>query len=132
MNSMLQCLSHTRPLTDYFLRDEEGEPFYVRQINEKNPLGSGGDLARAYASFIRDAWSGSYSTVTPSALKRAVSGWKSQFSGYQQQDSQELMMALLDGLHENRTMSWPRNRGGGLACGTSPWSWTTAWASSSP
>ena len=101
MNSMLQCLSHTRPLTDYFLRDEEGEPFYVRQINEKNPLGSGGDLARAYASFIRDAWSGSYSTVTPSALKRAVSGWKSQFSGYQQQDSQELMMALLDGLHED-------------------------------
>lgn len=101
MNSMLQCLSHTRPLTDYFLRDEEGEPFYVRQINEKNPLGSGGDLARAYAGFIRDAWSGSYSTVTPSALKRAVSGWKSQFSGYQQQDSQELMMALLDGLHED-------------------------------
>ena len=101
MNSMLQCLSHTRPLTDYFLRDQEGEPFYLRQINEKNPLGSGGDLARAYASFIRDAWSGSYSTVTPSALKRAVSGWKSQFSGYQQQDSQELMMALLDGLHED-------------------------------
>ena len=52
------------------------------------------------------------------------------------------MMALLDGLHEdlneiiqkpyvgswikaNRTMSWPRNRGGGLAYGTSRWSWTT-------
>jgi len=101
MNSMLQCLSHTRPLTDYFLRDEDDAPKYVQDINEKNPLGCGGNLARAYADFVRDAWSGSYSTVVPAQLKKAVSINAPQFSGYQQHDSQELMTYMLDGLHED-------------------------------
>jgi len=35
------------------------------------------------------------------ALQGAVGRFKPEFSGYQQQDSQELMAFLLDGLHED-------------------------------
>ncbi|KAJ8608288.1 hypothetical protein CTAYLR_010380 [Chrysophaeum taylorii] len=96
MNSMLQCLSHTAPLTAYFRADD-----FAREINVDNPLGSGGQIARAYADFVRDAWSGDFSVVVPTALKRAIGKHAPQFSGYQQQDSQELMNYVLDGLHED-------------------------------
>lgn len=35
------------------------------------------------------------------SLQIAVGRFKPEFSGYQQQDSQELMAFLLDGLHED-------------------------------
>lgn len=36
MNSALQCLSNTMPLTNYFLYNE-----FLRDLNFKNPLGAG-------------------------------------------------------------------------------------------
>ena len=78
-------------------------------MNEDNPLGAGGSLARAYADFVRDVWSGKFSVVVPTALKRSIGTHAPQFSGYQQQDSQELMNYVLDGLHEdlNRVRTKP-------------------------
>jgi len=103
MNSMLQCLSHTRPLTAYFLADDsrDGRPRFLDEVNADNPLGAGGQIARAYADFVRDVWSGKFSVVVPTALKRSIGTHAPQFSGYQQQDSQELMNYVLDGLHED-------------------------------
>jgi len=48
MNSGLQCLSNTKELTDYFMRDE-----FKSHINSSNPLGTKGNLACAYAELIR-------------------------------------------------------------------------------
>ncbi|KAJ8791905.1 hypothetical protein J1605_004130 [Eschrichtius robustus] len=87
MNSALQCLSNTAPLTDYFLKDE-----YEAEINRDNPLGMKGEIAEAYAELIKQMWSGRDAHVAPRMFK---------FSGYQQQDSQELLAFLLDGLHED-------------------------------
>uniref|UniRef100_A0A6S8CHP7 Uncharacterized protein n=1 Tax=Aureoumbra lagunensis TaxID=44058 RepID=A0A6S8CHP7_9STRA len=97
MNSMLQCLSHTKQLREYFLNAERVQS----ELNEDNPLGSGGNIARAYADFISDSWSGDYAIIVPTILKKAVGQQASQFLGYQQQDSQEFMSYLLDGLHED-------------------------------
>jgi len=96
MNSMLQCLSNTGPLTEYFL-DEKYKP----EINKSNPLGMGGRLAEAYASMLKAMWGGEYSVVCPSDVKENIGQHAPQFAGYQQQDSQELMNFLLDGLHED-------------------------------
>ena len=41
------------------------------------------------------------SSVTPRAFKAAIANFAPQFAGYAQQDSQELVMFLLDGLHED-------------------------------
>jgi ubiquitin C-terminal hydrolase len=96
MNSMLQCLSNTKLLTDCFLNDS-----YASQINTQNPLGHGGKLATSYARLMKEMWSGKYVAVSPDEFKRTIGEFAPQFSGYQQQDSQELMLFLLDGLHED-------------------------------
>ncbi|MEE6502614.1 hypothetical protein FKM82_004575 [Ascaphus truei] len=96
MNSALQCLSNTPPLTEYFLMDE-----YEAEINRDNPLGMKGEIAEAYAELIRQIWSGAHSYVAPRMFKTQVGRFAPQFSGYQQQDSQELLAFLLDGLHED-------------------------------
>ncbi|NXA33364.1 UBP4 hydrolase, partial [Eudromia elegans] len=96
MNSALQCLSNTPPLTDYFLEDR-----YEAEINQDNPLGMRGEIAEAYAELIKQMWSGRQSHVAPRIFKTQVGRFAPQFSGYQQQDSQELLAFLLDGLHED-------------------------------
>ncbi|XP_068442326.1 ubiquitin carboxyl-terminal hydrolase 15-like isoform X3 [Clinocottus analis] len=96
MNSAVQCLSNIPPLTDYFLKDK-----YTEEMNEDNPLGMKGEIAKAYAELIKQLWSGKFSYVTPRPFKTQVGRFAPQFSGYQQQDSHELLAFLLDGLHED-------------------------------
>ena len=55
MNSMLQCLSHTLPLREYLLNDQ-----FRADINRKNPLGTGGELAEAFAQLLRQLWSNDF------------------------------------------------------------------------
>lgn len=96
MNSALQCLSNTPPLTNYILNDN-----YINDINVNNPLGMHGEIAKTYADLIKNLWSGSNSTYIPREFKMAVGRFAPQFSSYSQQDCQELMAFLLDGLHED-------------------------------
>ncbi|KAL2803832.1 ubiquitin carboxyl-terminal hydrolase 4 isoform a, partial [Daubentonia madagascariensis] len=72
MNSALQCLSNTAPLTDYFLKDE-----YEAEINRDNPLGMKGEIAEAYAELIKQMWSGRDAHVAPRMFKVvAKEAWK--------------------------------------------------------
>ncbi|XP_028401307.1 ubiquitin carboxyl-terminal hydrolase 15-like [Dendronephthya gigantea] len=96
MNSAVQCLSNCVTLTKYFVND-----FYKNELNKENPLGMRGEIANAYAGLMHQMWSGKYSVISPRQFKTAVGRFAPQFSGYQQQDSQELMAFLLDGLHED-------------------------------
>lgn len=96
MNSALQCLSNTPPLTEYFLQSS-----YLDELNFTNPLGMKGEIAEAYADVIKQMWSGCHYSVVPRVFKTKVGHFASQFLGYQQHDSQELLSFLLDGLHED-------------------------------
>jgi ubiquitin C-terminal hydrolase len=51
MNSALQCLLNTSPLTDYFLSD-----LHVQEINTENFLGSKGSVVNAYAELAKSIW----------------------------------------------------------------------------
>ncbi len=44
---------------------------------------------------------GGVSVVTPRGFKYQLASFAPQFAGYSQQDSQELLAFLLDGLHED-------------------------------
>jgi|EP00505_MAST-04D_sp_SCG-Rhode-Island_P000699 ubiquitin carboxyl-terminal hydrolase 8 len=96
MNSALQCLSHTQPLTEYFLYCE-----WRSEINIENPLGMKGKLAESYGALVTKMWRGHSKVLSPNQFKNIVGQWAPQFAGYDQHDSSELLTFLLDGLHED-------------------------------
>lgn len=60
-----------------------------------------GELAESFSVLVRVLHSGQFKCVSPGDFKRTVGKFKSQFSGYDQQDSQELLAFLMDGLQED-------------------------------
>jgi len=104
MASSLQCLSQTVPLVDFFLTRE-----FEKDINRNNPLGQKGELAEQYCALLKELWSASTSVVEPRLFKKAIEKCDQRFAGYQQHDSQELLIFLLDGIHEdlNRVLVKP-------------------------
>uniref|UniRef100_A0A8V5H9T4 Ubiquitin carboxyl-terminal hydrolase 19 n=1 Tax=Melopsittacus undulatus TaxID=13146 RepID=A0A8V5H9T4_MELUD len=104
MNSVIQSLSNTRELRDYF-----HDRSFESEINYNNPLGTGGRLAIGFAMLLRALWKGTHHAFQPSKLKAIVASKASQFTGYAQHDAQEFMAFLLDGLHEdlNRIQNKP-------------------------
>ncbi|KAJ3073631.1 CSN-associated deubiquitinating enzyme Ubp12 [Podochytrium sp. JEL0797] len=115
MNSALQCLSNSAHLTSFFLSNTWND-----QLNTDNPLGMDGKVALAYAKLVRELWDStgpassgdSYrggNSVAPRNFKSTIGKFNPTFDGYNQQDSQELLQFLLDGLHEdlNRILKKP-------------------------
>ena len=96
MNSILQCLAASEPLTNFFCSDD-----MLAQLNAENPLGSGGRLALAWAALSRLIRSPTSTTLTPVLIKEFVTEKAPQFSGYQQHDSKEFAEFLLSGLNED-------------------------------
>ncbi|KAF9127736.1 ubiquitin-specific protease doa4 [Mortierella sp. 14UC] len=96
MNSVIQCLIATPPLTRFFM-----DGSFKRFINIRNPLGSQGRLADAFSTLIRSMWSGQSLVVSPTGFRNEIAGFAPQFKGSEQHDSQEFLSFLLDGLHED-------------------------------
>ena len=97
LNSSLQCLSNTIPLTDYFLGYD-----YRSEINKTNFLGTGGKLATAYAELMKSIWLGKNTVVAPSAFKKSLEKFAPQFAGGRQHDAHEVLSYLLDGIVRTR------------------------------
>ena len=113
MNSALQCLSNTPPIMQYFLYTKWRE-----ELNPSNPIGFGGHIASSFGELLALLWSqeendnvsslspgngvvNSNACIAPRAFKSTVGRYFNQFSGYDQHDAQELLVFLLDGLHED-------------------------------
>uniref|UniRef100_A0ABM5ENA4 ubiquitinyl hydrolase 1 n=1 Tax=Pogona vitticeps TaxID=103695 RepID=A0ABM5ENA4_9SAUR len=96
MNSSIQCVSNTQPLTEYFI---SGRHLY--ELNRTNPIGMKGHMAKCYGDLIQELWSGTQKNVAPLKLRWTIAKYAPRFNGFQQQDSQELLAFLLDGLHED-------------------------------
>lgn len=64
MSSIIQCLSNTIEVRDYFLGGK-----YNRDLNTVNPLGSQGKLAECFSAVINKLWSGKYQYFPPKKLK---------------------------------------------------------------
>ncbi|GAA5861925.1 hypothetical protein JCM3774_001352 [Rhodotorula dairenensis] len=94
--SVVQALLATQPLARFFLDDD-----YLREVNTTNRLGSGGQLAEAFANLSKVAASGEYRSLSPAYLKDALAEWAPQYAEAIQQDAHECLLSLLDGLHED-------------------------------
>jgi ubiquitin carboxyl-terminal hydrolase 8 len=104
LNSTVQCLNHLDLLTQFFIQDR-----YSKDLNRRNPLGSGGNVAVAYASLLKKIWAGNHSVLVPRMLKQTVANFAPQFDNSYQHDSHEFCQFLMDGLHEdlNRVKTKP-------------------------
>lgn len=86
---------------------------YKSELNRDNPLGMKGHVAEAFGQLLERLWSPTSSgAYAPREFKQALSKFAPSFSGYGQQDSQELLAFLLDGTHEdlNRIKKKPGTR----------------------
>lgn len=96
MNSVIQCFNQTPFFHNYFLEDK-----YKEEINKENPLGNGGEVARNWAELMQAMWSAKYKVVVPIDFKKTIGQFAHRFMGFQQQDSQEFLNFLIDGIHED-------------------------------
>jgi ubiquitin carboxyl-terminal hydrolase 4/11/15 len=71
-------------------------------LNPENKLGCGGIIAKQYAGLLEDLYNpDAMNHVNPSKFRRAAGRQRSEFAGYEQHDSQEFLMFLLDKLSED-------------------------------
>jgi hypothetical protein len=97
MNSALQCVRSVEELTKYFLTHEA-----QKEINPDNPLSHNGDVAVAYGRLLEEIYKDpAPSSLAPRHFKSIIGRYAPAFSGYGQQDSQEFVGFLLDGLQED-------------------------------
>ncbi|XP_077064688.1 ubiquitin carboxyl-terminal hydrolase 2a isoform X2 [Siphateles boraxobius] len=104
MNSILQCLSNTQSLRDYCLHNS-----HRRDLNNNSRTNTA--LMEEFAKLIQTMWTSSSSeAVSPSEFKTQIQRFAPRFVGYNQQDAQEFLRFLLDGLHNevNRVTVRPR------------------------
>ena len=95
MNSSLQCLLHIQPLVSYFLANENN-----LLLNKKSP--TKGLLASSFAQLVKEisnAQAGS--VIAPIDFQKVVCRHAPHLLDNQQQDCQEFLHFLLDGMSED-------------------------------
>ncbi|KAM5132291.1 ubiquitin carboxyl-terminal hydrolase 2 isoform 1-T2 [Mantella aurantiaca] len=103
MNSILQCLSNSKDLRDYCLQNT-----YKRDLNSKTCNTA---IMEEFARLLQAMWTSSVNeVVSPMEFKSQIQRYAPRFMGYNQQDAQEFLRFLLDGLHNevNRVTVKPK------------------------
>jgi ubiquitin carboxyl-terminal hydrolase 8 len=83
---------------------------FRQHINRSNKAGTGGILVESFSELLRVMWSENYNFISPMTFRDALVRFAPQFSGRDQQDSQEFLMLLLDGLHEDMNQHASQSR----------------------
>ena len=90
MNSILQCLSHTLPLREFYVSDE-----YKQFLNKR------GYLSSAFKRVMVELWDVTTSSpLSTCYLRRQVRAKTNKFPDDRQHDAHEFMRFLLNELHE--------------------------------
>lgn len=101
INAVLQCLSHTDILAEYFVLD-----LYKADLSRRNKInskkhGTKGEVTQHLALLLKSIWSCQYDPEISNKFKLIVDKYGSQFRGNNQHDAQEFLLWLLDKVHED-------------------------------
>lgn len=100
MNAILQCLSNTDQLAEYFVTDQYKNDLN-RQKSTARTLSSQGDVTEQFAILLKCLWNCQYDPRVTSHFKEVVGKYASQYQGTSQHDAQEFFLWLLDSVHED-------------------------------
>ncbi|KAM6907506.1 ubiquitin carboxyl-terminal hydrolase 2 isoform 2-T2 [Xenentodon cancila] len=104
MNSILQCLSNTSDLRDYCLRN-------IHRTDLNNNSTTNAALMEEFAKLTQSLWTSvNIEAISPSDFRSQIQRFAPKFVGCNQQDAQEFLRFLLDGLHNevNRVTIRPK------------------------
>ena len=104
MNAVLQCLSNTDQLAEYFVTDQ-----YKNELDGRKPhlkkFGTAGDITEHLAFLLKCLWNGQYDPRVTARFKDAVGTHAAQYQGSSQHDAQEFFLWLLDNVHEDLNLA---------------------------
>uniref|UniRef100_A0A4X1ST04 Ubiquitin carboxyl-terminal hydrolase 8 n=1 Tax=Sus scrofa TaxID=9823 RepID=A0A4X1ST04_PIG len=106
--------SYSSPdITQAIQEEEKRRPTVTPTVNRENKsnlLGHKGEVAEEFGIIMKALWTGQYRYISPKDFKITIGKINDQFAGYSQQDSQELLLFLMDGLHEDLNKADNRKR----------------------
>lgn len=95
LNSILQCLSHTLKLTDYFLSKKFSDDIEMDEIKRKKEF----KLFNGYMNLLINLWD-TNQLIKPKTFLDNLSVYIKKYSRLQQQDSHECLMYILENIHK--------------------------------
>ncbi|XP_023221756.1 ubiquitin carboxyl-terminal hydrolase 8-like [Centruroides sculpturatus] len=105
MNAVIQCLSCTVSLSLSWICILLNNHFYKIKFYIFRDKKSSGGVTEEFAIVIRSLWAGVYKSIAPKDFKNTVSKYLSVCVGYEQQDSHEFLIVLLEKLHADLNKS---------------------------
>uniref|UniRef100_A0A1A9WDY2 ubiquitinyl hydrolase 1 n=1 Tax=Glossina brevipalpis TaxID=37001 RepID=A0A1A9WDY2_9MUSC len=101
MNAVLQCLSHTDILAEYFVLDQYKADLKRRNKINARKFGTKGELTEQLANVLKALWTCKNESDHSTSFKAVVERYGSQFRSSTQHDAQEFLFWLLDKVHED-------------------------------
>lgn len=88
MNSILQCVSNTKPLIEYCLSNE-----YAKDVNTTLSTMKG-SLFKSFANLIKTMWK-TNDIVVPSDMRSQIIRFAPKFMGYAQHDAEGKLFIIV-------------------------------------
>ncbi|CAG9786182.1 unnamed protein product [Diatraea saccharalis] len=101
MNAVLQCLSHTDVIAEYFVLDHYKVDLQKRNKINSKKYGTRGEVTEQLAALLKALWACHYTPDMSTMFKGAVERHGTQYRGNSQHDAQEFLFWLLDKVHED-------------------------------
>lgn len=101
INAVVQCISHTDVLAEYFVLDRYKVDLSRRNKLNSKKFGTKGEVTEQLAQLLKALWSCQYTPELSCSFKQAVERHGSQYKGTQQHDALEFLQWLLDKVHED-------------------------------
>ncbi|CAG9773990.1 unnamed protein product [Ceutorhynchus assimilis] len=101
INAVIQCISHTDILAEYFVLDKYKIDLSRRNKLNSKKFGTKGEVTEQLATVLKALWACQYCPELSTSFKQVLERHGSQYKGNQQHDAQEFLLWLLDKVHED-------------------------------